>query len=555
MPWNQDAFEEACEAFQRRYDGFVNFENPGEKYQSEERAFKEELIALYSENVRPLIDGDPRDFLNAYHDLVNSNLQSRRPKDFKGWRTLSFFERIPETKKSEFGKILQDLLQGNDIFEAFEVYGKESFQLLQEDPGALRICGGILMTLHRPESFMYAILKVWNAANKKLTGHYTLLPNRFVINGEVTRACQGLAKQVRNALAEKGWRPRDMLGVQSFLWSIHEEDLEHRRKGRKNVESAQLPLPSVKTLSLDEISARIRAKGMRIDHRTLRRYHSAMRTRGFVILAGPSGTGKTWLASLYASAIGAKSVVAPVAPNWASNEDLLGYFNPIEDKFHATSFLEFIDTAVEAWERSGKDAPEYHLVLDEMNLARIEHYFSLFLSLMERRREMEMPEASMTGRPSIRIPPNLKFVGTVNMDETTHGFADKVFDRAQLIELSIDRASAQEHITQKLENEPAEALIALWDAMASASPVGFRVLDDIADYLEEARKCGASWQEALDDQIVSKLLPKLRGIDPETSEALKGIADLAKEGQYLLAEAKCKEMLRRYERTDVVSFF
>ena len=411
------------------------------------------------------------------------------------------------------------------------------------------------MTLHRPESFMYAILKVWGEASKMLTGHYTILPPRFTINGEVARACQDLAKQVRNALTEKGWRPRDMLDVQSFLWSIREENLERRRKDREDIEPPPLSLPSRKTLTLDEISTRIRAKGMRIDHRMLRHYHSAMRTRGFIILAGPSGTGKTWLASLYARAIGAKSVVAPVAPNWASNEDLLGYFNPIEDKFHATSFLKFIDSAVEAWERDGKDAPEYHLVLDEMNLARIEHYFSLFLSLMERRRETEMPEASMTGRPSIRIPPNLKFVGTVNMDETTHGFADKVFDRAQLIELSIDRASAQEHITQKLEDGPAEALLALWDAMASASPVGFRVLDDIADYLEEARKCGASWQEALDDQVVSKLLPKLRGIDPETSEALKGIADLAKEGQYLLAEAKCKEMLRRYERTDVVSFF
>ena len=433
----------------------------------------------------------------------------------------------------------------------------------------------------------------------------------------MVRRCQELAEQVRDALDKAGLRPRDMSDVQNFLWDLRDHGLAgqafcaiaKKSPWKKSSQGAKLfeifgqapnrtltfeevldqgskaegledpkfyleeglvkgafqyaprpnrladPPSESQPPSFDDICDRIWAQGMRIDRRTLRRYHSAMRTRGFVILAGPSGTGKTWLTSLYAKAVGAKSVVAPVAPNWASNEDLLGYFNPIEDKFHATSFLEFIDSAVDAWERSGKDAPEYHLVLDEMNLARIEHYFSLFLSLMERRRETEMPEASMTGRPSIRIPPNLKFAGTVNMDETTHGFADKVFDRAQLIELSIDQASAHEHILQKLDEEPAKALIALWDAMAKASPVGFRVLDDIADYLEEADKCDASWQEALDDQTVSKLLPKLRGIDPETSEALKGIADLAKEGPYPLAAAKCEEMLRRHERTDVVSFF
>ena len=443
-----------------------------------------------------------------------------------------------------------------------------------------------------------------------------MIPSKTKVDGNIVQRCQDLAEKVRDSLDKEGLHPRDMSDVQNFLWDLYDHGLvgqifcaiAKENPYRKNSKSAILyeifkqasnktltfeealnrgtkeglkdvksyleegatkgifqyvlrPNPSAippsesQPPSFDDICNHIWAQGMRIDRRTLRRYHSAMRTRGFVILAGPSGTGKTWLTSLYANAVGAKSVVAPVAPNWASNEDLLGYFNPIEDKFHATSFLAFIDSAVDAWEHSGKDAPEYHLVLDEMNLARIEHYFSLFLSLMERRREMEMPEASMTGRPSIRIPPNLKFAGTVNMDETTHGFADKVFDRAQLIELSIDQASAHEHISRNLKDEPAKALIALWDAMAKASPVGFRVLDDIADYLEEADKCDASWQEALDDQIVSKLLPKLRGIDPETSEALKGIADLAKEGPYPLAAAKCEEMLRRHERTDVVSFF
>ena len=78
--------------------------------------------------------------------------------------------------------------------------------------------------------------------------------------------------------------------------------------------------------------------GMLIDEQTLRRYHLSLGTRGFVILSGVSGTGKTWLAELYAQAVGAECQIVPVAPNWTSNEDLLGYFNPLDNTYHDTPF-------------------------------------------------------------------------------------------------------------------------------------------------------------------------------------------------------------------------
>ena len=190
-----------------------------------------------------------------------------------------------------------------------------------------------------------------------------------------------------------------------------------------------------------------------------------------------------------------------------------------------------------------------------MNLARIEHYFSLFLSLMEMRRGNEVPKTYLSGDRLVRVPPNLKFVGTVNMDETTHGFADKVFDRAQLLELSIDYNSAKQHLEQRLANrECTEVLLQLWKAMEPAHPVGFRVLDDIADYIERAEKDSTHWKVALDQQIVSKLLPKLRGVEPEEAEALRNVWKVVDE-EYPLARAKAETMWRRYEATDVVSYF
>ena len=280
-----------------------------------------------------------------------------------------------------------------------------------------------------------------------------------------------------------------------------------------------------------------------------------MRIRGFVILAGPSGVGKTWLTRLYSDALKAEYLLAPVAPNWSTNEDLLGFFNPVDGNFHATAFLDFIDRAAESWDRLGSEAPEFHLVLDEMNLARVEHYFSLFLSLMEMRREADVPETRLTGDRVVRVPPNLKFAGTVNMDETTHGFADKVFDRAQLIELSISSDAAREHVSERMgDTAAAEVLLNLWDRMAPACPVGFRVLDDIADYLKLAEEEGVDWTVALDEQIVSKLLPKLRGLDPEVAEALRQVMARV-DGEFPRAAAKCHSMLQRLQATDVVSFF
>ena len=135
--------------------------------------------------------------------------------------------------------------------------------------------------------------------------------------------------------------------------------------------------------SFGEIASAIFAQGMSIEERDLRRYHLALKSRGFVILSGVSGTGKTWLTEAYARAVGAECLVVPVAPNWTTNEDLLGYFNPLDGEYHDTRFSRFLRSAAREYERAQAEkrrAKPYHLILDEMNLARVEYYFAKFLS-------------------------------------------------------------------------------------------------------------------------------------------------------------------------------
>ncbi|MCB0369596.1 MAG: AAA family ATPase, partial [Bdellovibrionales bacterium] len=110
-------------------------------------------------------------------------------------------------------------------------------------------------------------------------------------------------------------------------------------------------------------------------------YITLLRTKDLIVLAGDSGSGKTNLIKSFAKAVGGKSVIIPVKPNWTSSEDLLGYYNPLEKKYLATPFLEALLEA-----QQNPQIP-YFICLDEMNLARVEYYFADFLSLLESRHE------------------------------------------------------------------------------------------------------------------------------------------------------------------------
>ena len=291
-----------------------------------------------------------------------------------------------------------------------------------------------------------------------------------------------------------------------------------------------------------------------IDDDVVRRYHLAMQTRGFVILSGPSGTGKTWLAQAYATTVRAQVQLAAVDPSWSSNEDLLGYLSPLDGFYHHTPFSEFVQEAAREWdsaETGQRTAREYHVILDEMNLARVEHYFSRFLSAMEVRSREGVSRLDLAPGHAVQLSPNLKFAGTVNIDETTHGFADKVYDRAQLIELPLQRS----YVVEYLEGEPyAKTLLAVWDALRGIAPFGFRVLQEIHLYVDAAMEIDTPWQNALDEQFVQKVLPKVRGAESSLDEGLAAFLAVIGE-EFPLARAKTELMREDYAAHGFASFF
>lgn len=305
---------------------------------------------------------------------------------------------------------------------------------------------------------------------------------------------------------------------------------------------------------LDSVTESIRSLDLRIDARTVRRYHLALASRGFVILSGVSGTGKTWLAEAYADAIGAQYIIVPVAPNWTTNEDLLGYVDPFSGNYRDTPFSRFLRRAAHAYGaaiEAGLQPAPYHLILDEMNLARVEYYFARFLSAMEQRMREGEAKIELGANDAVVLPPNLYFVGTVNVDETTHGFADKVYDRAQLIEMPLSRSALEQH----LGGAPyRDVLLSIWDAVHGVAPFAFRVLDDIGRYIDMAGSLGVPWQDSMDELILQKVLPKVRGADPRVGGAIQRLVALTDDG-FPLSNAKARDMQSAFEQSGVASFF
>ena len=316
-----------------------------------------------------------------------------------------------------------------------------------------------------------------------------------------------------------------------------------------------IPEPVAQERSLSEIGMFIANQGLIISDRTLRRFHVSLRTRGFVILSGISGTGKTWLSDAYAEAVGAEYLLVPVAPNWTTNEDLLGYLNPLDGQYHDTVFSGFLREAAKEYEAAiaAEQTPRsFILTLDEMNLARVEYYFAKFLSGMEVRIRRGTAQIELAPDQTVALTPNLLFIGTVNVDETTHGFADKVFDRAQLIEMEAPREAIAQHIGSAAFRD---SLLEVWDAVEDAKPFAFRVVDDVKAYVGESESLGVEWQEAVDEQILQKVLPKLTGADPAVRFALDRLVELCDQHGFELTKAKAERMADLYERDGFTSYF
>ena len=295
----------------------------------------------------------------------------------------------------------------------------------------------------------------------------------------------------------------------------------------------------------------------------------ANKRRHFAVFTGLSGSGKTLLARAYGRAIAGKAdghsnqlCTIPVQPGWYDPTVLLGYVNPLQgNSYMRTPFLEFLLAAADV------PARPYTVVLDEMNLSRPEQYLAPILSAMETGDALSLHREGeiFDGVPAqIPYPSNLVIIGTVNMDETTHGLSDKVLDRAFTIEFwDVDLAQYPRWGTRKLDSEhegiARKLLEELMDGLKPARlHFGWRVVDDVLEYMERVMAQGNSTDlvTTLDSVVYAKILPKLRGDDsPRFREALDKCAQVLEGHGLRDCRTKVRELKDDLESTGSARFW
>jgi predicted nucleic acid-binding Zn-ribbon protein len=318
-------------------------------------------------------------------------------------------------------------------------------------------------------------------------------------------------------------------------------------------------------------------EGLTFPERVINAFHTSLKVQdisALVILAGISGTGKSELPQRYAEYIGAQKLTLAVQPRWDSPQDLQGFYNYIEKKYKPTDLMRGLyqyQYHPDGNKRENDDPMKDRLVivlLDEMNLARVEYYFSDFLSKLESRRSqatyLDLDVGSLPLREEERklpIPKQFLFVGTMNEDETTQSLSDKVLDRANVLtfgkpqqlklreEASGNGASAesfQGYVSYSQfegwmrKPEPNSELVsqirhyldnanAIMDKLGH--PFAHRVYQAITRYVVNypgvVEPNSEAFKAALADQFGQKLLPKLRGLMiDECSEQLNAFSTI-----------------------------
>ena len=270
----------------------------------------------------------------------------------------------------------------------------------------------------------------------------------------------------------------------------------------------------------------------------IRRFVAGMASSKLLILEGISGTGKTSLPHSFSRFLENPATMVSVQPSFRDRTELLGYFNEFSKRFNETEFLRAL------YEAGYREEPSM-VILDEMNLARIEYYFAEMLSVLEMPSHDEWvldlvptawasdPKLLFDGK--IRVPDSIWFIGTANNDDSTFTITDKVYDRAMPIELN-ERASAFEcepqgpcritsaHLQAMFEkakqdypiSEATQAKLEKLDGYLQTRfklAFGNRIIKQMNDFIPVYVACGGKELDGMDYIVARKVLKKLESLN------------------------------------------
>lgn len=273
-------------------------------------------------------------------------------------------------------------------------------------------------------------------------------------------------------------------------------------------------------------------------HEVVRRFVAGLAASKLLILEGISGTGKTSLPYAFSRYLDNPATIVSVQPSFRDRTELIGYFNEFSKRFNETEFLRAL------YEANYREDLSL-IVLDEMNLARIEYYFAEMLSVMELPSKdewvLDLVPTAWPGDPDklengkIHVPDTVWFVGTANNDDSTFTITDKVYDRAIPIEIN-DRAEEFDCELQPRCSVTCAHLEALFAAARDEHPIsdatltkmfklnnylqtrfklafGNRIMKQMYDFIPVYVACGGTEIDGLDYIVARKVFKKFESMN------------------------------------------
>lgn len=296
------------------------------------------------------------------------------------------------------------------------------------------------------------------------------------------------------------------------------------------------------TITLSEFCDRFRAfaasrLGLYYDIDMIRYFVASMGAARIIILQGISGTGKTSLPYAFGKFVSKDSSLVSVQPAWRERTELYGYYNEFTKKYAETDFLRAV------YESNYYRDP-HMVILDEMNIARVEYYFAEMLSILEipriEEQKIDVVSAMWENDPClivdgrVQISNNIWFVGTINNDDSTFAVADKVYDRAIPIDLnsraevftceSVDAIHISTDQLLQLFNEAKKTFPLSQDSRDKLDELnnylikyfriafGNRIIKQIGDYVPCFVACGGTELQAVDFIVAKKVLRKFESL-------------------------------------------
>ena len=692
---NSAALHSLRQALTDAYPSFQDFTDHPGTFGSDERKYKDELVALYRSVLRPVLEPDlidserAREIVRNARTVLTKVLPDGRPQNLVNWRYFDFLSGLNDDESVAFARALRELVLGaGDSPERLAQFNIEVQPIMaqhgQTGAAITRSFPTLFLMLENPLHDIYIRTELMDKAFLKLTGKRCF--DSKPLDAATYSRVLTLVRSLFETLTAWGMKPRDLIDIQSFLWVTVSSP-------------SPAPPPPPPNHHFDHLLNSLASSGLYFPTELVSNYVLALQTRRFVILTGISGTGKTQMAmavaehfsptapttatvappngsvifSVHPYMLAHHRLVVPVAlasqlrlppidpmtnggsivveygdsqqaltfwkdptrnvttihfsgefrrwftktfqagqpiqlsilevdedaisdglrltipdpltqttltkhveviavrPDWTDNRGLLGFFNPIVNSYVTTPFLDLLlEAKLEA--DTAKNPRPYFVILDEMNLARVEHYFSDFLSCLESGQPLHLHndpiiEAGEGGDAvprKLTIPANLFFTGTVNIDETTYMFSPKVLDRAFTLELNdvnlealcipqsrrtVDSfgLNSMPELPQQLgkvtnsdwtmfynllEGDLRDMVLALHTYLAQSNRhFGYRVANEIARFVnlaaEQAGRDRATLWTALDLALLQKVLPKLNGTQQEVEKPLCGLFAIA----------------------------